>query len=307
MNKVLSLILAAIMCITMLAACGNRGGDASGGDSTESSSVESVIQSEASGDENNGATPTEDIAVSALAEYYVVRAEVSSTVECSNKLNTAISDKLSVKTKGIRTDFVMEGSDDYAVHELEILIGATNREESGAFIAELKQGEYGYKVVGDKIVIAGLPEENTALAVDKFISDVIDTYKSDNKTFIAKDSKFIQKIEYKFDSLKINGTDISEFEIVYKNTHGSNEEIIAKEISEVIGSLCGVNLKTSNKSSSAKQIIVYDGKAEHEEYQGGGFGLRSVLRLQRTDLQDRRSPCPCHQPWREGGVPQGQR
>ena len=206
-----------------------------------------------------------DILISSLSDYYIIRTDVSDTVALSNKLNAAITDKFLVSTMGIKTDLVVEGNDDYSIRELEIIIGETNREESIDFAATLKSGEYGYKVVGKKIVILGKPASNTALALDKFISDVIDSHNDESDVFAFENTEFVHKIQYKFDTLTLNGSDIREFVIVYKNTHGANEEKLANEIKNTIARLTGIELKLVGSKKvtdeNVKQIVVYDSKS----------------------------------------------
>ena len=54
---------------------------------------------------------------------------------------------------------------------LEILIGATNRPETKTFLKTLKPNEYGYGVVGNKLVIAGWGDYTSAMAVEFFLEN----------------------------------------------------------------------------------------------------------------------------------------
>ena len=54
---------------------------------------------------------------------------------------------------------------------LEILIGNTNRPETKAFLKTLKPNEYGYAVIGNKLVIAGWADYTSAMAIDAFMED----------------------------------------------------------------------------------------------------------------------------------------
>ncbi len=295
MKKIISLLLVIVLCMSALAACVQEQVD-EGPESNESSkseTEESTPETEESTPETEESTPetesipeteestpeteesdiggdvedepiTNDILVSALSEYYLIRADITDTIDCAVKLNETLSDKLSVNTKGIKTDFVIEGSDDYAVREFEIIIGETNREESINFAATLKNGEYGYTVVGKKIVILGKPASNNALAVDKFITDIIDAHRSDSDIFVFENTQFVNKLVFPFDGITINGTDISEFDIVYKNTHGANEEKLANDIKNTVAKLAGIELNTVAYRSTnvkPKQIVVYDSKS----------------------------------------------
>ena len=51
---------------------------------------------------------------------------------------------------------------------LEVLVGATNRPETKAFLKNLKPNEYGYGVVGNKLVVAGWGDYTTAMAIEAF-------------------------------------------------------------------------------------------------------------------------------------------
>lgn len=64
------------------------------------------------------------------------------------------------------TDWYRPGTDVSADHE--ILVGSTSRPETMEFLKTLSFSEYGFGVVGNKIVVAGWNETTTEYAVDKF-------------------------------------------------------------------------------------------------------------------------------------------
>ena len=53
--------------------------------------------------------------------------------------------------------------------EFEILVGNTNREETETFLSGLLWNDYGYAIIGNKIVIAGHTNEGTANAMKHFL------------------------------------------------------------------------------------------------------------------------------------------
>ncbi|MBR2907199.1 MAG: hypothetical protein IKC26_04060 [Clostridia bacterium] len=55
--------------------------------------------------------------------------------------------------------------------KLEILVGSTNRPETRTFQKFLKPNEYGYGVVGNKLVIAGWGDYTTAMAIEAFLEN----------------------------------------------------------------------------------------------------------------------------------------
>ena len=65
---------------------------------------------------------------------------------------------------------------DNTVKKTEIVVGETSREESEAFISSLDYNEYGFEVVGDRIVVAGTNPTTTRLAVSLLI-ETLDAFK----------------------------------------------------------------------------------------------------------------------------------
>ena len=68
----------------------------------------------------------------------------------------------------LTTDFYKEGNPTYAMGDYEILVGSTNRPETIEFLDSLQMWQYGYALVGQKIVIAGHDDAATRLAVEAF-------------------------------------------------------------------------------------------------------------------------------------------
>ena len=82
----------------------------------------------------------------------------------------------------------------------EILLGETNRPETMAFLNTLKINEYGYGVVGNKIVVAGWSDLTTYKAVELFMEDLeahkAQTADGENYVFYATDRKVEAKTEW---------------------------------------------------------------------------------------------------------------
>ena len=88
----------------------------------------------------------------------------------------------------IGTEIEVETDADTAEDEnLEILVGSTNRPETKTFLKTLKVNEYGYGVVGNKLVIAGWGDYTSAMAIEAFLADcgnyLVDT-EGDVKNFV---------------------------------------------------------------------------------------------------------------------------
>lgn len=261
-KKAVSLMLVVLMMLSSFAlvAC-DKGGNTPGGNEGNNSEAP-----EASETEQPAVNTKVEINVANLSEYYLVRPDTQNNdiIDSVKNLFNVLQDTFGIKTKGITTDFILPGNDTYKEHEYEIVIGETNREASIAFTSELKYSEYGYAVIGNKIVIAGCSVEDTILAVDKFIADVI-TPNAGKDVIVLENDKYIQKVDFKFDTLKINGTDISEYDIVYKKTKMFQENEIAESLKDSIGRLCGAKVRTvlmnTTGSVSNKQIVITDSAA----------------------------------------------
>ena len=73
----------------------------------------------------------------------------------------------------LTTDFYKEGIAGMEILPNEILVGQTNREETAEFLSSLTPWQWGYALIGTKIVIAGHSDEATTEAVDAFIENIV--------------------------------------------------------------------------------------------------------------------------------------
>ena len=67
---------------------------------------------------------------------------------------------------GLATDWFRNESE--VAENFEILIGNTSRPETAQFLDSIEFNEYGFCVIGNKIVVSGWNETTTELAVEKF-------------------------------------------------------------------------------------------------------------------------------------------
>ena len=139
--------------------------------------------------------------------------------------------------------------------------------------------EYGYAVIGNKIVISGRSIADTILAIDKFTADIIDGYTSGSTELVFENNKYICEYDHKFDSISINGTDISEYDIVYKKTKAFHENEIVERLQDSIGRLCGFMpkgiLMNTTSNIKTKQIVITDSPALTDEIKANKNALLS--------------------------------
>lgn len=119
--------------------------------------------------------------------------------------------------------------------EFEILVGTTNREETQAFLSNLLWNDYGYAIVGNKIVIAGHTAEGTTAAMKLFLEHL----KSGDHTevFFTNKNQYLYRYPYVSDTFLLNGIDVSRAKIVL-NKEGSEKQY-AQILSDKSLELCG--------------------------------------------------------------------
>ena len=167
MKKIISLILALLMILPVLAACEKT---------TPDETADTTVPADTTAEETVIPEDTGLLLVSGgLTDYVIVRPS-----ECQSFIVDAMQDfRKLVETKyGVnfkpQDDWVkgIKDGDVYDTEDPEILIGATNRRESAEVLATLQPGEYKICVVGNKLVLVGTTDYLTAKAVEAFISYV---------------------------------------------------------------------------------------------------------------------------------------
>jgi len=118
----------------------------------------------------------------------------------------------------------------------EILVGNTNREESQTFLSNLLWNDYGYAIVGNKIVIAGHTDEGTTNAMKHFLEHIKN---GDHTTvFFSNKNQYLFRYPYISDTFMLNGIDVSRAKIVVNEEKGSDMQI-AQSLSDKSLELCG--------------------------------------------------------------------
>ena len=112
----------------------------------------------------------------------------------------------------------------------ELLLGMTNRPETMTFLNSLAINEYGYGVVGNKIVVAGWSDLTIYQAVELFMND-LDSYRMNDGNFImfATDKKVATKNEWDVSVPLYNAGNLSgvielqenSYEALYEGTNAS--------------------------------------------------------------------------------------
>ena len=126
-------------------------------------------------------------------------------------------------------------TDSAEVAEFEILVGSTNREESQQFLSNLLWDDYGYAIIGNKIVIAGHTGEGTTAAMKLFLDHI--KAGDHSEVFFSNKNQYLYRYPYVSDTFLLNGIDVSRAKIVV-NKEGSEKQY-AQVLSDKSLELCG--------------------------------------------------------------------
>lgn len=126
-------------------------------------------------------------------------------------------------------------TDRYEETEFEILVGATNREESQTYLSGLLWDDYGYAIVGNKIVIAGHTNEGTLAAIKLFLEHIKEG--DHTEVFFSNKNQYLFRYPYVSDTFLVNGIDVSRAKIVVNGV--ADDQKLAQALSDKSLELCG--------------------------------------------------------------------
>ncbi len=148
---------------------------------------------------------------------------------------------------GINFLFMEDLSYQIPVGTLEILIGDTNRPESASVRVGLN--DYAIYFENNRLCINGGSAEALMTAVTLYFEH----YEKDGALYYPQ-SAFLYRADYPYDSITLDGVDISEYSIVYE----SSEKNMALLLREQIAKAAGVRLplRTAKDAVTDKEIVV---------------------------------------------------
>ncbi len=234
--KRIFLLMIALLTALVLVSCN---GDTTGPSDTTTTAPVTVDEPESITVFADGAT-----------QYKLVRPEDASdeVTAAVVALNKALNEKYAT-TFQIVTDFEKRDFDVSTRYKFEIVVGATNRDESAAALGEITYNESLIRVDGTRLVIIGGNDAATVAAVEYFMANCLTDGRLEPVGQLYRTPA--DQLNYKKDSLKLDGTALSEFKLVYS----SKTKQVANKLADRLGQLCGVICELGNESSE---------KSEHE-------------------------------------------
>ena len=190
-----------------------------------------------------------------LAKYEIIYAKDSSKEVKSEvqKIPNIVFDAYDIILNQ-RTDLYYEGVASLAKGQYEILIGETNREESATFLADLKWDDYGYGIVGDKLVIAGKSEDGTLKALRAFLEHIKG---NTGEVFFTNQNQLLVKKQYPYSNITINGIAATDLAILCNQQElGGVAQIIRDAIIEACGIAVPIVTDNPAEDSIKNKIVI---------------------------------------------------
>ena len=209
---------------------------------------------------NEEATETETtsagdrLLVGELSQYTVIIPELTSDGE-KKAINELII--------GIRRDFgvLLSMKDDRtAATEKEILIGATNRQQTETVRKLLRSGETYVGFCDGKLVVLGSTPEDIVKAIGAF-AEHLSARAGETVLFDGETDLIYNKGTYELSDLSLNGVSLTEFTILYADANTMREKALAELIQEVIAKRSGIIVPVQSDKESAYGHVLLVGQA----------------------------------------------
>lgn len=213
------------------------------------------------------------ILVENLSNYDIVSAKGSSN-EVSKMTKTLQETMQSV----YQIPISLKTANAYNVKDYEILVGDTGREESQAFLSDLKWDDYGYGIVGDKLVIAGKNEDGTFAALCEFILQFATN--ADSEVFFSNENQSIERAVYPYETITVNGIAAEDLSILCNQQElGGVAQIFRDAIIEACG--IAVPIMTDADVKEGDKLFVIGASAHVTEdawvnpFKGNDYSIHS--------------------------------
>lgn len=202
--KYLKILLPLLLILLMMTACGeDRVSDQESVESTSVSDAETVEELKLI---ENGSC---DFSI-----VYPADADAS-IIYAANYLQNVFQEQTGICLE-VGSDFLREG-DTRENDKCKILVGETNYAECQSVMRDLRYYDYGVKIVGDKLIIAGRNSEDLCLAVDWLAEMVLKNYEKNGDLIIKEEYEYHYE-DYTVQSIKVGDNELKDFQFVYADS-----------------------------------------------------------------------------------------
>ena len=210
-------------------------------------------------EDTDTAEPAVTIGASELSEYTVVVSEYVSDEEKAavTDLVKKIYEKFGTMLKIV--------DDAISQSDKEILVGEVNREVTKSATADMKYDDYFLGIADGKLVVAGGSTTATAAAIQK-LGEVVDANADSDIFFDNGVDMQDYKHSYIHEDIKINGTSVSEYTIMYTTGRTMREETLARAIRKAIVSTSGIDVNVQPDTDGACGNVIFVGGTAESSY-----------------------------------------
>lgn len=267
MKKIL-LPLALALSLLLLVSCGKESANDDIPETTDAATTAAAPVSEADTEDTEAVTAADTVADTVSADttakpeladgvylydassYKIIRGDNCSSGE------KAVAVELNKRLKNLFGSFKI-GTDYDEATELEIIIGSTKRAGYENTCDSLGYGDY-YVTYDEKknIIIAAGSDEALETAVEYFLDNCVD-YK--NNAFVMPKEEYRHREEVLFETLTIDGVNVSEFKIFNKTASKKFDDFAAKFSSQVAGYKLEVENAKYTEPRAGTHYIILDG------------------------------------------------
>ena len=245
-KRFLCLLLTLACLLPLLTACGRGAGDPNG-------------------EEDEQALPEIAHTIDLTDTEYVIIAPGGSDSDdlteqdAAMKLYTEIHQSTRIKLP-YYTDKMDKGSDP-ELRRTEILIGQTNRTESGKAFADLRVNDYRITYADGRVLILGGSPEATEAAVEHFIEKYLDL--SQKTITVYENRNDCYRYPYLVGNLSVNGTPLKNYTIVYPRGAQRNDPLTyytAVALADYLLTNAGISLRVQADTSTEREYEILVGK-----------------------------------------------
>ncbi len=209
------------------------------------------------------------IAEQGTTEYVLVRPNelksdsMTGTAGGAVKLRDALKESMETDIE-MKSDWKSKKFSQLSETEKEILVGSTNREESARALRKIREKEFIITLENNRLVITGGNEESTYRACEYFIENFVD--KANGQLVVPNDLEIIDRWDYPYSSILIDGIDIRDYTIVYHDSDPATE-YTALSLSDMILNAAGVRVEVVKDDAEETEYEILVGKTNRKASQ----------------------------------------
>lgn len=236
-KRIVGIAISFLLTVSMLAGCGNEQTENSAGsENTEISQEQEAVSQE-------------QITELKIAENKNTEYRISYSKESGGEIRMLVK-QLEADIAAITGAEIESGKEDTGNEESgkEIIVGISEREELSEFYDKIGYMDWAVGAVGEKILIAGRNAASALSALTYFKENVL----TSENPVMKSDYFYMYSAEYPVESIRIDGKDLAEYQIVCGKSGGKAAQQAAMDLQRYIGRRSGITLDVIEEKNYAE-------------------------------------------------------